>query len=274
MDPQALAYGLRAYGLYCFEKGLPRYLFVYAITGVQDLFPLTRAYMSMAWQIDKKWQQQEPGCSRSVLPAVVIRAACCLACMWGWHAWLAIMLLGFAGMLHPAEMMALVRRDLIFPVDVHFDSHSLFVKIRDPKTARFARRQHCRIDDPSIIQIVSKAFGNLPACEKLYPGTMNTFRRQWNCIMLKLGVPHAQSAQGATPGVLRGSGATWLYMGCEDINLVAWRGRWSRIRTLEYYLQEVAAYVLVHSLSPSSRSNINFFASVAWSVLHQRFLTE
>ena len=36
LDPQALAYGLRAYGLYCFEKGLPRYLFVYAITGVQD----------------------------------------------------------------------------------------------------------------------------------------------------------------------------------------------------------------------------------------------
>ena len=79
----------------------------------------------MAWQIDKKWQQQEPGCPRSVLPAVIIRAASLAA---------TIMLLGFAGMLHPSEMMALIRRDWIFPADVQFDSRSLFLKIRDPKT--------------------------------------------------------------------------------------------------------------------------------------------
>jgi len=74
-DPQALAIALRAYGLYCFEHGHPRYLFVYAITATQDLFPLSRSFMSVAWQIDKKWQIHEPGTSRAVLPALVVRAA-------------------------------------------------------------------------------------------------------------------------------------------------------------------------------------------------------
>jgi len=32
LDPQAYAWALRSYGLHCFETGLPRYLYVYAIT--------------------------------------------------------------------------------------------------------------------------------------------------------------------------------------------------------------------------------------------------
>ena len=49
--------------------------------------------------------------------------------------------------------------------------------------------------------------------------------------MERLGVPHTLAQNGATPGVLRGSGATFLYLETEDINLVAWRGRWSKVKT-------------------------------------------
>eukprot|EP00971_Amphidinium_carterae_P179667 3563154-Amphidinium_carterae.1 len=43
-----------------------------------------------------------------------------------------------------------------------------------------------------------------------------------------------------TPGSLRGSGATFFYMCTEDISRLQWRGRWRRLATLEYYLQEAA----------------------------------
>ena len=85
--------------------------------------------------------------------------------------------------------------------------------------------------------------------------------------MVCLGIPHRQDQRGATPGTLRGSGATFLYSGCEDPAWIAWRGRWSRVRTLEYYLQEVAAQLLIHELSPVSRSKIQILSNSAWHVL-------
>lgn len=270
-DPHATCLALRGYGLYCFEAGLPRYLFVYAMTGIQELYPLCRQFMSLGWQIDRKWQIHEPGTCRPVLPPVIIRAAVTLALIWQWYAWAAIVLLGFGAMLHPSEMMALQRRDLIFPSDIGHDSNSLFLRIRDPKTARFARRQHGRIDDQVIIDIALKVFGNLDSNEKLFPGTINSFRKQWNSVMQCLGVPHSQFQHGATPGVLRGSGATYMYTTSEDVNWVAWRGRWSRVRTLEYYLQEVGAFVLIHSLKPAAKSKIFQLSKFSWPVIRQTF---
>ena len=55
----------------------------------------------------------------------------------------------------------------------------------------------------------------------------------------------AKHFRGATPGVLRGSGATYFYQQTEHVPLLAWRGRWARQKTLEYYLQEVAAQMLL-----------------------------
>ena len=266
-DSQALGWALRAYGLYCFEAGLPRYMYVYSITGAQEFNPACRPFLSPAWQIDKKWQIHEPGECRSVLPVTVVKAACCLGCLWGWLNFTGLFLLGFSAMLHPSEMMSLVRRDLILPSDVLYESSSLFIKVRDPKTARFARRQHGRVDDPSIINYVEAVFSQLPLDSRLYPASMTTFRKQWNAVMQSLGVPHKQLDSGATPGVLRGSGATFLYSSSEDVNWVAWRGRWSRVRTLEHYLQEVAAQMLIHTLSPASKAKIETLSNASSAVL-------
>ena len=112
-DPEGLSWALRGYGMFCFETGLPRYWFVYAITAVQDLYPAARRFTAVAWQVDKKWQIFEPGRCRAVLPAVVIRAALCLSCLWEWRSWCGIVLLGFSAMLHPAEMIILTREDKI-----------------------------------------------------------------------------------------------------------------------------------------------------------------
>ena len=268
-DVHALVMALRAYGMFCFQTGMPRYHFVYAITAIQDRWPQSKPWMTPAWQIDRKWQIHEPGACRAVLPPSVIRAAACVAALWGWLNWAAMLLLGFSAMLHPSELLALFRKDLIFPSDVSFDSPSLYVRVRDPKTARFARRQHSRVDDREVIALLEQLNGLLQPSAKLYPESMSVFRRQWNAVLMRLGLPVKQSSHGATPGVLRGSGATYLYHQTEDLAWVAWRGRWSRTRTLEFYLQEVGAFVLVHSLDRTSRDRIAMLSKFAWPVLHR-----
>ena len=69
--------------------------------------------MNIARQIDRKWQLHEPRSCRAVLPW---QLSLCVQ----WPAWelcgTAVFLLGFAGMLHPSEMISLVRKDLVFPI--------------------------------------------------------------------------------------------------------------------------------------------------------------
>ena len=268
-DPEGYAWALRSYGLHCFESGLPRYLFVYAITSSQDVYPQVKAFANIAWQIDRKWQAHEPGQCRAVLPSIALKACVALAAIWGWYSFLGVVLLGFAAMLHPSEIVQLVRKDLIFPSDIANEMSCLFIHVRNPKTARFARRQHGRVDDGGIIQIAFRLFGHLPLSEKLYVGSMSLFRKQWNAVMSHLGIPHRQEGRGATPAVLRGSGATFLYGCTENIPWIAWRGRWSRTRTLEFYLQEVAAQLLLHELPTFSKVRIEFLGKLSWPVLCQ-----
>ena len=52
---------------------------------------------------------------------------------------------------------------------------------------------------------------------------------------------------------------------------VAWRGRWSRVRTLEYYLQEVGAFVLTHSLKPLAKAKVFELSKFSWPVIRQTF---
>ena len=138
-----------------------------------------------------------------------------------------------------------------------------YIHLRNPKTARFARRQHCRLEDRSVLAFLEGLYEGWPPDRPLYPGSANTYRTQWNAIMRKLGVPCTRATKGATPGVLRGSGATYLYLETEDIGKVQWRGRWARLKTVEFYLQEVGAQLLLARLPAASRERIRFFRKFA-----------
>ena len=183
---------------------------MYAITGVQNAFPEFRSHLTPAWQIDKKWQQVEPGECRPVISQPILQAAVSLAVLWGWTDWAVLTAIGFLCMLHPAELVALCRQDLVLPEDAFSGDPIAYVHIRNPKTQRFARRQHSRIDDPFVVRLLSVHFGALALSERLFRGSLHTCRRQWNSVMERLGVLHTLSQKGATSGVLRGSGATFF----------------------------------------------------------------
>ena len=68
-------------------------------------------------------------------------------------------------------------------------------------------------------------------------------------VLTSLGHPSRAAERGATPDVLRGSGATRFYIAGENAPLLAWGGWRARTKALEYYSQEVAAQVLLTELS-------------------------
>ena len=179
--------------------------------------------LTAAWQIDKKWQHAEPGQCRPVISAPIVEAMCGVALAWGWPRFTALLLIGFLCMLHPSEYLQLTRGDIIFPSDAMSDKDIAYVHVRNPKTARFARRQHCRLEDSTVLRVLEALFGALPFVALLYPGSKNTFRSQWNAILGRLGIPFRKDSDGVTPGVLRGSGATYLYLDTEDLSKVAWQ---------------------------------------------------
>ena len=240
---------------------------MYAITAVQDLYPEYRSHLTPAWQIDKKWQQCEPGECRPVISQPILQAAIALALCWGWFDWAALTLIGFLCMLHPSEMVPLIRQDLVFPEDAMSTSGIAYVHIKNPKTQRFARRQHCRLEDSLTLRFLGSLYLHLPLSSKLFRGSLHMYWRQWNAIMDRLGIPHTLDSKGATPGVLRGSGATFMYLETEDLPLIAWRGRWSKTKTMEFYLQEVAAQLLLQRLPSWSRNRISVLSSLSRKLL-------
>ena len=234
---------LRGFGLHLYAEGHPRYLLAYAIAAIWNRCPSYRNRLSAAWQIDKKWQDIEPGECRPVLPAAAVRALLCVTALWGWLRFSGLVLVGFLARLHPTEMVQLIRKDLVFPSDTLGHTRALYIHL-NPKTARFARRQHAKI------------------------GSLHSFRRLWDAALQFLGIPCRAAVKGATPGVLRGSGATFFYQETENLQLLAWRGRWARARTLEYYVQEVAAQLLLSELGAQARFRISAFDSACDAVLN------
>ena len=249
--------------------------------------------------MNKKWEVAESGHCTPAVSLPVLRAVLCTALLWSWPRFAAITMIALAGMLHPAEFIPLERSDLTLPRDtcyttkalyVHlknpktarfarqqhvktlprdtcYTTKALYVHLKNPKTARFARQQHVKISDPDIIFFVDTLFADLSLSQKIFGASISAYRNQWNAIMKTLGVPFRQRKKGITPWTLRGSGATQLYLMTENIPLISWRGRWARVRTLEFYLQEVAAQVLLHSLSPKSRTLIQKLSDACQGVL-------
>ena len=99
----------------------------------------------------------------------------------------------------------------------------------------------CKIDDPCVLAYVTKVFGALAPNASLFAGGTSAYRRRGDHVLGRLGISVSMPSRGATPAVLRGSGATALYLESEDLSLIQWRGRWAQLKTVEHYIQEVAA---------------------------------
>ena len=259
-----LGYCLRGYGQHLYHEGYPLYFFQDSILFVQHSYLHWKSHLGPAWQLLTRWQQEEPGGSRIVMPPSVLKAMVSVALLWNWPKFAAALLLGFSMMLHPAEFLTAVRKYLLLPSDILMDVLDCYLYIREPKTRRYARRQHGKCSDTTITLFLQWLYRSARMDEPLYPLSSSAFRTRWNCVLDFLGIPRSL---GVTPGILRGSGATFFNYLTEDINRIAWRGRWRKTSTLEFYLQEVAAQTMLNELPSASRARVKRFSDCCYDLL-------
>ena len=103
---------------------------------------------------------------------------------------------------------------------------------------------------------MTKVFGAPAPNASLFAGGTSAYRRRWDHVLGRLGISVSMPSRGATPAVLRGSGATALYLESEDLSLIQWRGRWAQLKTVEHYIQEVAAQSLLAQMPPEGSQAI------------------
>jgi len=58
-----------------------------------------------------------------------------------------------------------------------------------------------------------------------------------------------------------------MFMDSEDLARVQWRGHWSQLKTLEYYIQEVGAQTILAKLPSSAHSKVKILSEHSTSLL-------
>ena len=198
------------------------------------------------------------------MPASILAALVSLSLMWGWPQFAALSMLAWTCLLRPIEFLSASRRHLVLPSDLLRSLPPYFLQIPNPKTRNTsAKQQSARGDDHDTWRLLCAVFGNHRPEDKLWPATPAKFRKLFDFIMGELGLADL------TPASFRGGGATALLEETENPPLVQRRGRWLNARTMDIYLQELQAALVLPSLSPEARYKIQMLALAAPKVLER-----
>ncbi|CAE8722794.1 unnamed protein product, partial [Polarella glacialis] len=260
--PEVAALLLTAFGPYFFKQGGALYYYRQLLAQAQHKVWGIRSWFRPAWDLVSKWESLEPAQRRPPTLEVLLEAMLSLASNWGWLRWAGVTLLAFCGITRPGEPLAAKRIDLLLPADMlRTTATTVFLRISKPKTRSHgsAKIQHFQVSDSDAVRFVSAVFGPLQASELLYPGSASAYRRRWDALLRALRVP---TALRLTPGGLRGGGAVSAYRAGMPITDILWKMRLRHLKTLENYLQEVAAASILPLLPPESRTLISAAAAM------------
>jgi len=96
-----------AYGKHLFYPAKPKYIFAETINATVDRRAHLRGHLSSVWAVFSKWEEAGPVERAYIMPPSVCCAAVSLAVLWGWEKFAAALLIGFHGLLRPAEILGL-----------------------------------------------------------------------------------------------------------------------------------------------------------------------
>ena len=230
-----------------------------------------RPFLRDAWRSITEWDTLEPGTSRHPMPEGVLLASVVVAMIWARYnfVWMRIavaLVVGFSAALRPADVYFLTREGFVLPCDAFSEVREVWLVLRHSKTKKMTRLQHACISDPILVDFI-ESFWYLAAppgeggkrAPLLIEGDARTradfFRTRFDVLMRFLGVPTSQK-EGLTPSSLRAGGITALYRRNKDLHLLRLVGRWSNMRTMETYIQELPAVMIMTHLSEASKRRI------------------
>ena len=253
--PSLLVSMLCSYAQVMYDAGTPLHYYRQLLAHAQRVCPTAKPLMRPAWDYVTKWERLEPLQHRPPVPVKLVRAMAAVGLSWGWTRWAAVTLLCFYSITRIGEVLAATRKELLTREDAMEPEGGLFLLIRKPKTRnRGARVQHAQTVGPEeVLRFLERTFQSLTFSQKLYGGSPGVYRRRWDAVLRKLGVP---SHLRLTPGSLRGGGAVYSHKSGTAIGDLQWRMRVSHQNTLGHYLQETTAASVLPSLSPEARNNV------------------
>eukprot|EP00438_Fugacium_kawagutii_P014015 Skav204090 [mRNA] locus=scaffold3129:371114:378324:+ [translate_table: standard] len=262
LSPTLLVYVLQSYGYFLFGSGKALYEFRHLLVVMQQSYPWIRQHMSPAWMLVTKWESLQPIQHRKPLHAVLFKAMVSMGLLKGWTRWTATLILGFEGIARISEVLRALRGDLVLPMDQFESSGSFaFLKVSNPKTKRRGRGrvQHLKLRNPEAIRFLEKSLGSLAPSLSLFPFSAAAFRARWDQLLDELLLPKTGRP---TPASIRGGGAILAYQRGEPIQDIMWRMRVTNQRTLEHYLQEMAADAVLSRLPLTCKSKIRSAAAL------------
>ena len=258
---------LAEYGQHLYKRGAAVGTYVSAILAVVDKERSLRKMLTAAWDVAESWRMLMLWANHIPTPPALALALFSLAVCWGWHDMAVFNLLCFTGMMRPSECLKLTRADVLLPSDLLSFRRVVYVRVRDPKNKRIAaRREHVKVEDRMIVDLLSAWLPRLPPDVRLFQFSASRMRVYHDHLVAFFGVP-CRDGEGITPASHRGGGAILCFERSGSLDLTRWRGRWSATsRTLEIYIQEVAAASVLPSLDANHRERIRLFAAAATSL--------
>ena len=261
---------LSKFGRVLYHSGKSYNQYAETLNAITSLKPAVRRMLQGAWDLGYAWVREEPGNHHIAMPHQVTLAMISVSLMWGWIRLAGIIALGFAALLRPGELIALVRSDLLLPRDCDAGIGFALVAIREAKT-RFshARLQNAKVDIPDLLQIVDFAFGGLESHQRLWPQSGSTLRQRFKSVLQSLEI--ANLGRCLDLGSLRAGGATYILQHTENGELLRRRGRWANYKMMEIYVQELASVLYLQTIPPNAKVKI-FSAARAFLDVLQRAL--
>ena len=255
---------LASYGQALYTAGNPMGQLIDTILGIVDLRRSLRHALPSAWDVVRSWKLLLPIRNHVPAPLPVVLAMFALAVTWGWWDVGLTVALSFECMLRPGEAKRLRPCDILLPSQLMICPAALmYVKIGSPKMRRVsARREHVACDCTALVRLCELLLPRLQQQKTILCCDVRDYRKAHDFLVSFFGIA-AKDGVGLTPASHRGGGATHRFRMGVDLERIKWHGRWQSSKTLEVYIQEVAASSILPGLSQLQRDVIQDFAHAA-----------
>ena len=122
-----------------------------------------------------------------------------------------------------------------------------------------------------VLTVLEQWLDGVAPESSLFPVSQSYMRLLHDKLVAWFGIS-CSDGTGITPASHRAGGATHMFLCSDSIERVRWHGRWScTSRTLEVYVQEVAALSLLPDLSAETRARIVYMARASLALLLESF---
>ncbi len=259
-NPELMNEALVEHVQFLFDEGKGVSAGRHAVLAIHHRFPLLRPFMRQSWDSVKSWEQLAPVNLRTPIPPLVFSCMFIYALLMGfqctgptardWITFAVGLRCCFEGLLRPGEFCALTSWCVAVPAGrLHGLVRNGMMTVVNGKNRRiFGRIQIALLDEGIGLRWLTWLTRGMNPGTRLFHGGTAKFRRLFAVATRALGVESLK----LNPASLRAGGATHLFVsGAYDIGRIQYRGRWGSLSTLQHYLQEASASLVLLRLSDS-----------------------